>query len=390
MKGIIKGVAIAAGLLYLAASLAGCQPDQTLRLSGTVEYTQYDVVAETSGKITTLNSAEGEVLQAGASIATIDSALQETTTAQMQAQVVAREATLDELQAGSRRELIRQAEAAVKAAQAQYDGLRKGPTAEQVAEARAAVRIAAANKNTAAKSSQYADDQYDDAHTAYHDGRLTQAQLDAAKHGRDLADGQYQTALEQYRLAQAQFTAVKKGATADTLKAAQAALEQAQAQLELARTGSTPYALTVAQANLDAARAQLKQARLLQARCVIQAPVAGTLVILNIQPGDMVTSGGYVASVADTQDLWVHLYVPQARLKLFTLSQNVPLTTTAFAGATFTGTVVYLASEAEFTPQNIETNDAKENTVFKVKLRIADPSHQLRAGMTMAAAIPLP
>ncbi len=365
---------------------AGCAANRQLLLSGTVEYTQYDVFAQAAGQILAVHASEGDSVEAGALLANIDNAVQLTAVRQAQAQVSIREERLAELKAGSRTEQIAQAEAVVAAAKAQYEDVKNGPTAEQIAQAKAAVRIAAANRDTARTAYNFAKDQYNEAKADYDDGILPAARLDDARFARDTAYGNYQTAQEQYKLAQAQLAVVEKGATPEAIAAAKAQLQQATAGLNLLKSGSTAYTLAAAQDELDAATAQLIQAELLRDRCEIRSPASGILTIIGPTAGSMISAGGYFATIADPQDLWMHVYIPQSRLKLVSLQQAVPLTTTAWPGETFQGTVVFIASTAEFTPKNTATSEAKENTVFKLKIRIDDPDHKLRAGMTLDAA----
>jgi HlyD family secretion protein len=47
----------------------------------------------------------------------------------------------------------------------------------------------------------------------------------------------------------------------------------------------------------------------------------------------------------------------------------------------YTGTVSFVASEAEFTPNNVETKDQRTKLVFAVRVRISDSSGALKAGM---------
>ena len=47
----------------------------------------------------------------------------------------------------------------------------------------------------------------------------------------------------------------------------------------------------------------------------------------------------------------------------------------------YTGTVSFVASEAEFTPTNVETKDQRTKLVFEVRVRISDTSGALKAGM---------
>jgi HlyD family secretion protein len=69
--------------------------------------------------------------------------------------------------------------------------------------------------------------------------------------------------------------------------------------------------------------------------------------------------------------------------------QELELRVKALSGGMARGRIVNIADNAEFTPKNVETDDAKENTVFKVKIKFLDPADRLKPGMTADAIIPL-
>ena len=377
------------GIALLVFLLGGCANAAQITLSGTIEYTEYDINSEASGKVLQTQKAEGDAVQEGEVVASVDSSLQQTSVAQMQAVVDAKQTRLEELKAGSRRELVAQAEAALKAAKANYNAVKKGSSADQLSQAQAALDTAIANEQTAKIAYDYAKQKYDDAAIAFGGGMITQSDLNDAKYAMDTAYGKYQAAIQQHALYAAQLAAAQNGASSEAIEAAQAAVDQAQANLNLLKNGSTQYVIQEAQSDLDAANAQLAQAKLLLSRCDIKAPATGILNILNITKGDMVNTGGFVATILDANDAWLYVYIPQSKLRYVTVGQQVQLKTSAYPGESFTGIVLYVANEAEFTPKNIQTNEAKENTVFRVKIKLLDSAHKLKAGMTMDAVIPL-
>lgn len=385
MKRIHILAALAA--LLLAAALSACS-GSNLTLSGTVECTQYDVQAQVAGQIVKTQAKEGDAVTQGAVLAQVDDAAARTAVAQAQANVDARQAALDALKAGSRAEQVAQAQAAEQAAKAKYDDLKNGATPEQIKQAAAASRAAAAARDTAKKGWQFAKSKADDAKATYDAGTLSKDKLNDANWAADSAYGAYKAAAEQANQAAAAYAAAKAGPSDQAIAAAKAGWDQAKAALDLVKDGATDFDLRAAQANLDAAKAALDAANLTLARCQIVAPAAGLLAQWNIQQGSLISAGGFAAAVLDPNDLWMHLYVPQSKLKLVSVGQKLTLTTAAYPGETFEGTVETIASQAEFTPKNTQTEQGVENTVFKVKVRIADDGHKLRQGMTMQTTLP--
>jgi HlyD family secretion protein len=69
------------------------------------------------------------------------------------------------------------------------------------------------------------------------------------------------------------------------------------------------------------------------------------------------------------------------------IGQAVAVTADAFPERTFTGEVANIAGEAEFTPQNVQTQASRVNLVFAVKVRIPNPDRALKLGMPADAVI---
>ena len=376
-------------ILAVLTGASGCSNGNEILLSSTVEYTQYDVNAEAAGKIVDVLLTEGSQVKEGDVIAIIDSSLQETVVQQAEAIVRGKEAQLQQLQFGSREEQIDQAEAALASAQAQYNLLTEGASSNEIKAAKETANVAAGNEETARIAYEYAKSKYDEAQSAFNLGQITEDELDEAKFNMDTALSQYNTAIDQHDAAYAQYKMLKNGASSEEKAAALANVEQAQAQLDLLKNGSSEYTIEQAQADLDTANAQLTIAKLQLSRCNIICPAAGVLSIINISKGDMVNAGSYVATVIDVDNLWMNVYIPQTGLKNVALNDTVVLTSPAWPDINFNGTICYISDMAQFTPKNVETHEAKENTVFKIKIEIIDPEHKLKPGMTVDAHIPV-
>ena len=72
---------------------------------------------------------------------------------------------------------------------------------------------------------------------------------------------------------------------------------------------------------------------------------------------------------------------------LVRIGESVPVLVDALNGEEITGTVTWISSEAEFTPKNAQTRDAREQLVYAVKLRIENPEGRLHIGMPAEAII---
>jgi len=69
------------------------------------------------------------------------------------------------------------------------------------------------------------------------------------------------------------------------------------------------------------------------------------------------------------------------RCRVMNLEQEVSLKVDSFPGETFTGQVVYISDQAEFTPRNVQTVEGRRATVYAIELRVPNPEGKLKPGM---------
>jgi multidrug efflux pump subunit AcrA (membrane-fusion protein) len=113
----------------------------------------------------------------------------------------------------------------------------------------------------------------------------------------------------------------------------------------------------------------------------IRSPLDGLVLQRVLEPGEIVSPTGTVAVVADLSSLNLTIYVPEDRIGQVLLGKEYPVVVDSFPGQSFAGIVSYIASQAEFTPRNIQTVEGRKITVFAVRLTIANPDQALKPGM---------
>ena len=74
------------------------------------------------------------------------------------------------------------------------------------------------------------------------------------------------------------------------------------------------------------------------------------------------------------------VYVPEAELGRVSLGQEAEVLVDAYDQG-FPGEVVHIASQAEFTPKNVQTQEERVHMVFAVKIRLDNPDQLLKPGM---------
>ena len=128
-------------------------------------------------------------------------------------------------------------------------------------------------------------------------------------------------------------------------------------------------------------RSGAEEAATLLRDATIRAPFAGIVTIRHREPGETVATGAPVVSVLDLDDRWVRIYVPEDEIGRVRIGQAAEITADSWPDRTYEGRVIFLASEAEFTPSNVQTQEERIKLVYEVKVRVTgDPRYELKVG----------
>jgi HlyD family secretion protein len=183
--------------------------------------------------------------------------------------------------------------------------------------------------------------------------------------------------------------ALDKATLAGELAAADA--EQAAERLSLLESGARREEVDAAAAEAQSARATHAAAEARLADTVLEAPRAGFVQVRHRDPGEVVPAGAPVLTLQDLSDRWVRIYVPEDRLGAVHLGAAARVRSDTFPDRTYPGEVVFLSTEAEFTPENVQTQEERVRLVYAVKVRITgDPDRELKPGMPVDVEVALP
>jgi len=177
---------------------------------------------------------------------------------------------------------------------------------------------------------------------------------------------------------------------ADTaLKRSQAAFHGAQQKYNEAVEGSRKEDIAIAQANLKEADANLGMSRVNLGYTVLQAPTAGVITVRQAELGEVVVPGTPVVTLADLDHIWLRAYVAETDLGRIRWGQDAAITTDTYPGKKYHGRISFIASDAEFTPKSVQTYKERVTLVYRVKIDIDNPNHELKPGMPADASISL-
>jgi len=113
----------------------------------------------------------------------------------------------------------------------------------------------------------------------------------------------------------------------------------------------------------------------------IDAPVSGVIVDKFVERGEVVALGLPVVSLVNLDELWIKLYVVETQLGHVKLGESADITIDSHPEKVFKGTVVWISPQAEFTPKNVQTKEARADLVYAVKITVPNPDRILKIGM---------
>jgi HlyD family secretion protein len=183
---------------------------------------------------------------------------------------------------------------------------------------------------------------------------------------------------------------VKPGETLVTLGcedykiAARLARENYARALKLSTIGS------VSAEGLDQFRNQKEDADIRLGWCSIAAPIEGKVLSRYHEPGEWISPGTKVLTLANVRDIWAYIYVPQPLIAQLAPGMKLTGYLPELDNREFEGAIVKINDEAEFTPKNVQTRTERERLVFGVKINFRDANAQeiLKPGMTIEVALP--
>jgi HlyD family secretion protein len=227
---------------------------------------------------------------------------------------------------------------------------------EQVASAQVAV-----NESTlAAARSSVASDRFD----------LSEKQRDAAR-----AEELVKTAATSVQARDLASTAAEQSA---------AVLAHDTALVQVATTN-----VALARANQAATAAKLALDEVTVGYTTLRAPFSGMISVREAELGQLAGPGVAIFTLDDLDHLWLRAYVNETYIGRVRLGEAADVTTDSYPGKTYHGRISFISPQAEFTPKTVETNAERVTLVYRIRIDIDNPTHELLPGMPADAHIAL-
>ncbi len=113
------------------------------------------------------------------------------------------------------------------------------------------------------------------------------------------------------------------------------------------------------------------------------------VLVKSAEPGEVLAAGTTVVTIGDLDHPWLRAYINETDLGRVKLGQKVKLTTDSFPDKVYWGQVSYIASEAEFTPKQIQTKEERVKLVYRIKIEVDNKEHELKNNMPVGRGDPV-
>lgn len=376
-----RGATVFAPAAALLLALWGCgngDPDGTIRISGNIEMTEVKVAFKVSGKLVERNAGEGDRVEAGQVVARLDREQLLRQKDQAAANLAAAESGLRQLRTAiefQRETLagqVAEREAQLRQSESVLAELKAGSRTQEIEQARARVAEAATEHERAAAD-------WERAQPLYEKDDISRAQFDEFR-------ARYQRSRALLNQAREHLALVEEGPRQETIAQAEAQVERSRAALRLAK--AQRLELRRREQEVETRKAEIEnavaQVALIESRLddtIALAPVGGVVLSKSAEVGEVLAAGSTVVTIGDLDHPWLRGYINETDLGRVKIGSRVAITTDTYPGKIYEGRITFIASEAEFTPKQIQTEGERVKLVYRVKVEADNPGGELKLNM---------
>ncbi|MEO8024830.1 MAG: HlyD family efflux transporter periplasmic adaptor subunit [Bryobacteraceae bacterium] len=383
---ILLLLAVAGGAYWYWRSIKEAEANGHIRISGNIEMTQIDISFKVPGKLIELAVKEGDAVKKGQLIARIDRGQMDRQKERDQATVDMAENGLTTLNTSIQYQKatidgdIELKKAQVAQADARLRELQAGSRSQEINQAQSAV----ANARTQAENAKL---DWDRAQKLYKNEDISTSQFDQAR-------TRFQSTQALLQQAEQQLALVKEGPRKEEIAMARAQVEQARASVKLAEANRLDLKrreqeIGARRAEIERNKAQLAMTQTQINDTEVYSPVDGVVLVKSAEQGEIVAAGATVVTIGDVEHPWLRAYINERDLDRVKLGAKVRLSSDSRSGKEYEGRISFIASEAEFTPKQIQTNEERVKLVYRIKVDVANPNHELKSNMPVDGEIQL-
>jgi HlyD family secretion protein len=168
---------------------------------------------------------------------------------------------------------------------------------------------------------------------------------------------------------------------ATNLKRARATYERVKQTYDQLVEGTRKEQIVVNRKDVQLAQQSMEMSRIRLSYTTLRAPTFGVVLVRQAELGEVMAPGTPVVSIADVDHLWLRGYISETDLGRVRWGQSATVRTDTYPGKSYPGRVSFISSEAEFTPKSVETYKERVTLVYRIKVDVENPNHELKPGM---------
>jgi len=216
---------------------------------------------------------------------------------------------------------------------------------------------------------------------------VAQARANAAQRAADLENAQVTLRRQQQLVAAGLVTHQQIDDAQARVHMSEAALAASREQLALELRGSRIEDIEAQEATVASAQARLEKAQTALADATLLAPSEGIISVRARELGAIVQAGQTVYTLTLNEPVWIRAYVSQPRLGRIKPGMPVKVTIDSMPGRQYDGTVGFISPQAEFTPKTVQTEQVRDDLVYRIRVIASDPDNVFRQGMPVTVLI---
>jgi membrane fusion protein PltH len=163
--------------------------------------------------------------------------------------------------------------------------------------------------------------------------------------------------------------------------AAEDRVDRLESDLALLIEGPRKEDIAKANAELQAAQARVSLAQQNLNDATLVSPTDGVIRVRLHEPGEMVGPSTPVLLLAETDPVWVRVYIDESDLGKTELGMKASITIDSHPGEVFEGWLGSISPTAEFTPKPIATEELRTRLVYQARVFVRDPQRIFKLGM---------
>lgn len=204
-----------------------------------------------------------------------------------------------------------------------------------------------------------------------------------------VASDRFDFAEKQRDYARAETLAKHDAVSQQTRDLALTASKQSAAQLarDQALVDAAHNSVELARANVEAARAKLALDETMLSYTELRAPFDGVIAVREAELGQLAGPGVAIFTIAELDRVWLRAYVNEPDIGRIRLGEPADVSTDAYPRKVYRGRVSFISPQAEFTPKTVETHAQRVTLVYRIRIDIDNPTHELLPGMPADASI---